>query len=140
MKKPGSREPKVGINSAAEILAGLSEDERTRLLESMRKSEPETAKKVEAALVSKSYLNNIAFEALTSLPQETLSHGLGQVPKETLSMALRGCKAEFQAELLKSLPKRLALEILDEIKHAGPRRLKDVEQARNEICLKFTIN
>ncbi len=117
--------PVDGRAIAAELLNGLDEATRQRILGEMRKRDPGIASKVEGRMWN--------FEDLLRLEPIAAGRLFSEVPSRNLAMALRKASDELKKHLFASVPKRTADILREEILALGPQRTSTVEAAQKEI-------
>ncbi|WP_244153238.1 flagellar motor switch protein FliG [Shewanella morhuae] len=114
----------AGIKQVADILNRF-EGDREQLMEMIKLHDKQMAIDVTD--------NMFDFIILGRQKQETLQTLLGQVPPETLSLALKGIDLELKDSLLKALPKRMSSAIETQIDALGGVPVSRASGARKEI-------
>lgn len=114
----------AGIKQVADILNRF-EGDREQLMEMIKLHDKQMAIDVTD--------NMFDFIILGRQKQETLQTLLGQVPPETLSLALKGIDLDLKDSLLKALPKRMSSAIETQIDALGGVPVSRASGARKEI-------
>ena len=114
----------AGVKQVADILNRF-EGDREQLMEMIKLHDKQMAIDVTD--------NMIDFIILGRQKQETLQTLLGQVPSETLSLALKGIDFELKDALLNALPKRMSSAIETQIEALGGVPVSRASGARKEI-------
>ena len=119
------RGPKIGIRAAAEMLAGLDPESRSRLFKNMLKQDPALAKKILREMFS--------FDDLATLDSSSIQALLREIPSHLLVVALRGVSDAIKNVLFKNMTARAAQVLKDDIQSIGPQKKSDVEAAQDQI-------
>ncbi|AVV85032.1 flagellar motor switch protein G [Shewanella putrefaciens] len=114
----------AGVKQVADILNRF-EGDREQLMEMIKLHDKQMAIDVTD--------NMFDFIILGRQKQETLQTLLGQVPSETLSLALKGIDFELKDALLNALPKRMSSAIETQIEALGGVPVSRASGARKEI-------
>ncbi|WP_258294690.1 flagellar motor switch protein FliG [Shewanella sp. BC20] len=114
----------AGVKQVADILNRF-EGDREQLMEMIKLHDKQMAIDVTD--------NMFDFIILGRQKQETLQTLLGQVPSETLSLALKGIDFELKDSLLNALPKRMSSAIEAQIEALGGVPVSRANGARKEI-------
>jgi flagellar motor switch protein FliG len=110
------------------MLALLDEKTRERILTGVAASQPGLATQLRKKM--------LRFEDLTELEVVALQRFFPMVPSARWALALRGLDEAVARKLLSVIPARASQLILEERELIGPRPIRDVELARDEICEK----
>ena len=124
-KPPQSSGPQTGIEAAAEMLSGLDEAHREKLLQNVAAQDPKLA----AELVRLAH----RFEHLLQLSPRDFQTWMGDVPRLKLQLALRGADPKVWDFFQSRLSRRAFEDLMEEVTHLGPQRTKDVMAAREEL-------
>ena len=108
------------------MLARLDESMRERLLNGVAAVQPGLATSLRRKM--------LRFEDLGSVESAVLQKFFPKVPPMRWALALRGLDETLETKLLAVIPARARQMILEERELMGPRPIRDVEQARQEIC------
>lgn len=115
---------KGGVKEAAKMLMGLSGSARSKLLEEIRKKDPNMAKQIESSLISMDDLQYLTPGMLVAL--------LREVNLEKFGLALRTVDQNIVEKILGQVSTGIRLDIDDGLK-GKPRAVSEVEAAQNEI-------
>ena len=114
-----------GIQSASEILNGVSKEAETRILETIDGIDQELAIGLREGM--------FIFENLNAVSDRGMQALLREVPGEELILALKGCSAALTEKILGNMSARAADILRDDLAAKGPVRLSEVEAAQREI-------
>lgn len=114
-----------GPASVASLLNSLRKEEKKSLLENLEKQDTDLVKSIQKYLFT--------FEDLLTLKKEEVQRIIREVDINDLVLALKGSSKELQELILKSMSKRAAESLNEELENLGPVRVKDVEAARYKI-------
>ena len=123
--------PHGGEKGAAEMLALLDSETRERILSEVAEAKPGLATNLRKQM--------LRFEDLLQVEAQALQKFFPEVPVLQWALALRGWDEESTRKLLSVLPARAAQMIREERELIGPRPVRDVELARQEICEKAQV-
>lgn len=115
---------KGGVEEAAKMLMGLGPAAANKLLEEIRKKDPEMALKLEESLVRMEDLQYLTPSMLVGL--------LRDIPLETFGLALRTVDQEIVTKLLGMVSTGIKLDIEDGLK-GPPRRVSEVVEAQSKV-------
>ncbi|MGK5086561.1 FliG C-terminal domain-containing protein [Bdellovibrionota bacterium FG-2] len=124
----GSKDKDIPVDGkaiAAELLNGLDEATRQRILGEMRKRDPAIASKVEGRMWN--------VEDLIHLDPKDINRLVTEVPSRKIALTLRKASDELKQHLFSNLPKRAGDLLREEILVMGPQRTSTVETAQREI-------
>jgi flagellar motor switch protein FliG len=110
------------------MLARLDAPTRERLLAGVEEARPGLSTSLRRKM--------LRFEDLGELGVSELQRFFSQFPPQRWALALRGAEESLVKKLLAVLPARASQGILEERELMGPRPLRDVQLARQEICEK----
>lgn len=131
----GSRSSKKpnfdGKQAAAELLAGLPQEDRERLLVEIAREDPALAVSLQNRATE---VQSGSFDELLAMDETDLALVLSRTPRDELALALRGIDDERVQEILKLIPKRAAEEVFESIRHGPKQKLADVLTARRSIA------
>lgn len=125
MTEKKRKSPEVGPGAAAEMLNGLDEKTRDRILREVAARDPKTAEAIQKRM--------FVFEDLIKLESAVIQQLLRDIPQGKWALALRKASDELKLMLSKNQSARAALELKDAIEAIGPRRISDVEAVQAEI-------
>ncbi|HED63963.1 MAG TPA: hypothetical protein ENJ09_00245 [Planctomycetes bacterium] len=122
----------IGVTDPAERLKAVAD--------LLNKSKPEMEKGVVEAIAEedtaiaqelREYM--FTWEDVATIDSRTMQKILGTVDTKTLSIALKGCSEEVEANLLSNLSSRVKDMVMEERELAGPVPMSEVLQARDDI-------
>ena len=127
IKKDDKKENVIdgGPASVANLLNALKKDDKKALLEDLEKKNTDFVKSVQKYLFT--------FEDLITLTKEDLQKIIRDVDTNDLIYALKGASQELLTAVLKSMSKRAADSLKEELEDLGPVKMKEVESARDKI-------
>jgi flagellar motor switch protein FliG len=109
----------------AEVFNNLDRASEERLMRGLERKNPEAAEKVRNLMFT--------FEDLGDLDKAVIQLVLRTVDRSKLAMALKGTQDRIKEKFTSNMSERGAKLLLDEMNILGLVRLKDVENAQNEI-------
>ncbi len=109
----------------AEVFNNLDRASEERLMRGLERKNPEAAEKVRNLMFT--------FEDLGDLDRAVIQLVLRTVDRSKLAMALKGTQDRIKEKFTSNMSERGAKLLLDEMNILGLVRLKDVENAQNEI-------
>ena len=115
-----------GLRAAAEILNGLDEEHRKRLLLDLYSKDPGLTKRIEERMYT--------FEDLSKLSEADWRVLLAAVPRNQLVLALRRAPEGVMKILSKSLTSRALESLKEEVASLGPKRVSDIQAAQQAIA------
>jgi len=114
-----------GINKSAAMVRHMSRPAADGLLGDIARSDGELVNEIRG--------NMYTFEDLRVLDAKAVRSVLDNVPSETLTIALKTASEELKAHIFKSMSKRAADRIREDLELMGGVKLSDVENAQKEI-------
>jgi flagellar motor switch protein FliG len=114
-----------GLKFAAELLNRVDRVNEKRILEDIKAIEEPVCQKIEEQL--------FVFEDIVQLDDRTLQAILKEVTTEVLVVALRATEQSVQDKFFNNMSTRAAGIIKEEMEMRGPVRLKEVEQAQQDV-------
>ncbi len=114
-----------GLKFAAEVLNKTERTKEERILEDIKAIEEPVYQKIEEQL--------FVFEDVVQLDDRTLQAILKEVSTEVLVVALRATDQAVQDKFFSNMSTRAAGIIREEMEMRGPVRLKEVEQAQQDL-------
>lgn len=114
-----------GPASVANLLNALKKEEKKTLLEDLEKKNTLLVKSVQKYLFT--------FEDLRTLKKEDIQRIIREVDTNDLVLALKGAPKELLTLIWKSMSKRAAETLKEELENLGPVKVKNVEAARDKI-------
>ncbi|MGX8717182.1 MAG: flagellar motor switch protein FliG [bacterium] len=114
-----------GPASVANLLNSLKKDQKKGLLENLEKKNTDLVKSIQKYLFT--------FEDLLTLKKEDVQKIIREIDTNDLVLALKGASKELMDLILKSMSKRAAESLKEELENLGPVKVKDVEAARDKV-------
>lgn len=114
-----------GVDSIVDILNTVDRGTEKHIMESLEIEDPELADEIRKKM--------FVFEDILSLDDRSIQRVLREVDNNELAVALKGSNEEVQNLIFSNLSKRLATMIREDMDFMGPVRMKDVEEAQQEI-------
>ena len=114
-----------GVDAIVGILNTVDRGTEKHIMESLEIEEPELADEIRKKM--------FVFEDILLLDDRAIQRVLRDVDNNDLAVALKGANEEVQNVIFKNLSKRLAAMIREDMEFMGPVRMKDVEEAQQEI-------
>lgn len=114
-----------GVDSIVAILNSVDRGTEKRIMESLEIDEPELAEDIRKKM--------FVFEDILLLDNRSIQRVLRDVDNETLTKALKGANEEVQNVIYSNMSQRLAAMIKEDIQYMGPTRVKDIEEAQQQV-------
>lgn len=114
-----------GIDTIVEILNYVDRSTETYILHTIEMDDPELAEEIHNKL--------FVFEDVMKLPDSSMQKVLKEVDNDTLTIALKGASEDIVAKVYANISKRLQETIKENMEYLGPLRVKDVENAKQNI-------
>ena len=114
-----------GINSIVEILNNVDRATEKTILETLEIQDPILAEEIKKLM--------FIFEDIIKMDDRSVQLVLREVDSKDLAMALKGAGEEVKDKIKKNMSKRAAEMLEEEIVFLGPVRLRDVEEAQQQI-------
>jgi flagellar motor switch protein FliG len=114
-----------GVDSIVAILNSVDRRTEKRIMESLEIDEPELADDIRKKM--------FVFEDILLLDNRSIQRVLRDVDNNTLSVALKSTTEEVQNAIFSNMSQRLAAMIKEDMEYMGPTRMKDVEEAQQQI-------
>jgi len=114
-----------GVNAAAEIINMVGSTTERAILEAIAAKDPKLATEIKNLM--------FVFEDIIYLDDRTVMKVLRDIDQKDLALALKGTSDEVQDKIFNNMSERAATIISEEMEYAGPVRLRDVENARQNI-------
>ncbi len=118
-----------GIRALVEILNNVDRATEKAILESFSNKNPELAEEVKKLM--------FVFEDIVTLDDVAVQKVLQDVEVKELALALKGTSTEVREKILKNLSERAATMLEEEMEYMGPVRLRQVEEAQQNIVGKI---
>ena len=114
-----------GPASVANVLNAFSKDFKKTFIEDLGKQNKDLLKTIEKYLFT--------FEDLLKLKKEELQRVVREADTNDIVLALKGASSGILEVILKSMSKRAAESLKEELENLGPTKVKDIEAARDRI-------
>jgi flagellar motor switch protein FliG len=114
-----------GVDAIVAILNSVDRGTEKRIMESLEIDEPELAEDIRKKM--------FVFEDILLLDDRAIQRVLRDVDNSTVGVALKGANEEVQNVIFKNMSQRLAAMIREDMDFMGPVRMKDVEEAQQQI-------
>ncbi len=114
-----------GVDAIVNILNTVDRSTEKHIMESLEIEEPELADEIRKKM--------FVFEDIMLLDDRAIQRVLRDVDNNDLAIALKSANEEVQNTIFKNLSKRLAAMIKEDMEFMGPVRMKDVEEAQQNI-------
>ena len=114
-----------GVDATVAILNAVDRGTEKRIMESLEIDEPELAEEI----IKKMFV----FEDILLLDDRAIQRVLRDVDNSTLGVALKGSNEEVQNVVFRNMSSRLAAMVKEDMDFMGPVRMKDVEEAQQQI-------
>ncbi|MCR5053931.1 MAG: flagellar motor switch protein FliG [Lachnospiraceae bacterium] len=114
-----------GVDATVAILNAVDRGTEKRIMETLEIDEPELAEEIRKKM--------FVFEDILLLDDRAIQRVLRDVENSTLGVALKGSNEEVQGVIFKNMSTRLAAMIKEDMDFMGPVRMKDVEEAQQQI-------
>lgn len=114
-----------GINSIVEILNHVDRSTEKTILETLEVQDPVLSEEIKKLM--------FIFEDIIKMDDRSIQLVLREVENKDLALALKGSNEEVKDKVKKNMSKRAAEMLEEEITFLGPVRLKDVEEAQQQI-------
>jgi flagellar motor switch protein FliG len=114
-----------GFNLAANIIAQMDVESETEILASLEKDNQDITEKLQDKL--------FPFEKLAQLDNRSLQTLIAELSNDDLVLALKGADEELKTILFKSMSKKSAELLQEDMESKGPVKLSDVLAAQKRI-------
>jgi flagellar motor switch protein FliG len=125
MSKPKQPSELGGVKAAVEMLNGLDDASRKRILAEIVARDPKLAEEITKAM--------LVFDNLGNLPAKEMQLFLREVPQHKLALALRKCADTVKNAIFTNLSPRAAQVLREEIESMGRQKVSDVETAQAKL-------
>ncbi|MDY6821180.1 MAG: flagellar motor switch protein FliG [Deferribacterota bacterium] len=114
-----------GLRNVAEILNRMDKQTSGKILERMDKDDPELAAKIRDMM--------FVFDDIKKLDNSAIQEILKRVDRKVLTIALKGADEELSQRIFRNMSSRAVQILKEEMEYMGPVRLRDVEEAQQEV-------
>lgn len=114
-----------GIDSIVGIINQVDRATEKNIMENLEVDEPELAEEIKKRM--------FVFEDIATLDPRSIQRVLREVDNHKLAIALKNVSNEVREIILANVSKRLGSMILEDLEFMGPKRMKEVDDAQQEI-------
>ena len=114
-----------GINSIVEILNHVDRSTEKTILETLEVQDPVLSEEIKKLM--------FVFEDIIKMDDRSIQLVLREVEGKDLALALKGSNEDVQEKVKKNMSQRAAEMLEEEMVFLGPVRLRDVEEAQQQI-------
>jgi flagellar motor switch protein FliG len=114
-----------GVKAVAEVLNRADRSTEKSILEALEEENPEIADEVKKLM--------FVFEDIIMIDERGIQGILKEVDNKELALALKTASEELKEKIFNNMSKRAAEGIHEEMEYMGPVRLKNVEEAQQNI-------
>ena len=114
-----------GVKSVAEVLNRADRATEKSILEALEEDNPEIADEVKKLM--------FVFEDIILVDDRGIQSVLKEIDNKELALALKTASEELKEHIFKNMSKRAVEGIQEEMEYMGPVRLKNVEEAQQNI-------
>jgi flagellar motor switch protein FliG len=114
-----------GFNLAANIIAQMDAESETEMMASLEKNNQDITEKLQDKL--------FPFDKLAEMDNRSMQTLIAELSNDDLVLALKGADEEIKTLLLKSMSKKSAELLQEDIESKGPVKLSDVLAAQKRI-------
>ena len=114
-----------GVDSVVEVLNTVDRGTEKHIMENLEIEEPELADEIRKKM--------FVFEDILMLDDRSIQRVLREVENSELAVALKNANEEVQNVIFNNMSTRLVDMIKEDMEYMGPVRLKDVEEAQQQI-------
>lgn len=114
-----------GVQSVVEILSSVDRGTEKYIIENLELSDPELAEEIKKRM--------FVFEDIIGLDSTAVQRFIREVENSELTIALKGATPDVAELLFSNMSKRMAEMIKEEMEFMGPVRLRDVQEAQQNI-------
>ena len=114
-----------GVKAVAEVLNRADRSTEKSILEALEEENPEVADEVKKLM--------FVFEDIIMIDERGIQSILKEVDNKELALALKTASDELKEKIFNNMSKRAAEGIKEEMEYMGPVRLKNVEEAQQNI-------
>jgi len=114
-----------GVKAVAEVLNRADRSTEKSILEALEDDHPEIAEEVKKLM--------FVFEDIIMIDDRGIQSVLKEIDNKELSLALKTASDDLKEKMFNNMSKRAAEGIQEEMEYMGPVRLKNVEEAQQNI-------
>ena len=117
-----------GVDSIVDILNSVDRSTSKRIMNNLEVDNIELADEIKKKM--------FLFEDIVKLDDKSIQRVLREVDNNEIALALKGVKDDVSDAIFRNLSSRLADMIKEDIEYMGPVKMKDVEEAQQNIVTK----
>ncbi len=114
-----------GIDSIVEIINQVDRTTEKNIMENLEIEDPELAEVIRKRM--------FVFEDIIMLDPKSIQRVLREVDNHQLAIALKGAGESVKSVIMENVSKRLASMIEEDLEYMGPKRVKEIEEAQQQI-------
>jgi len=114
-----------GIDSIVEIINLVDRGTEKNIMETLDMDDPELAETIKKKM--------FVFEDILTLDNRSIQRILREVDNHELAIALKGSNEEVKEVIFSNISQRLATMIAEDLEYMGPKRIKEIEEAQQNI-------
>ena len=114
-----------GVGAVVEILNSVDRGTEKYIIENLELTDPELAEEIKKRM--------FVFEDITNLDSTAIQRFIREIENQELTVALKGATQEVSDLIFSNMSKRMAEMIREDMDFMGPVRLRDVEEAQQNI-------
>ena len=114
-----------GVGSVVEILNSVDRGTEKYIIENLELTDPELAEEIKKRM--------FVFEDIINLDSTAIQRFIREIENQELTVALKGATPEVSDLIFSNMSKRMAEMIREDMDFMGPVRLRDVEEAQQNI-------
>ena len=117
-----------GVDSIVDILNSVDRSTSKRIMNNLEVDNVELADEIKKKM--------FLFEDIVKLDDKSIQRVLREVDNNEIALALKGVKEDVSDAIFRNLSSRLADMIREDIEYMGPVKIKDVEEAQQNVVTK----
>lgn len=114
-----------GVDATVEILNMVDRGTERYIIENLEETEPELAEEIKKKM--------FVFDDIITLDKTAVQRFIREVDNNDIAVALKGSKPELAEFIFANMSKRMGEMIQEDMEFMGPVRLRDVEEAQQNI-------
>lgn len=114
-----------GVDSIVEIINQVDRTTEKNIMENLEIEDPELAEVIRKRM--------FVFEDIITLDPKSIQRVLREVDNHQLAIALKGAGESVKSVIMENVSKRLAAMIEEDLEYMGPKRVKEIEEAQQNI-------
>jgi flagellar motor switch protein FliG len=114
-----------GVTALVQLLSRLDRQSERQILEGLKHQNPKLADEIREQYFT--------FEDMLTLDDKVMKRALGEISRNTLSLALKGTTDAIQSKVLRNLSQRAARMLKEDMDLMGPQPKSLVEAAQQEV-------